>query len=30
VRVGAWVLLFLSLFVFVAWRLSAAYWKDVK
>ena len=30
VRVGAWVLLFLSRCVFVAWRLSAAYWKDVK
>ena len=21
---------FLSLFVFVAWRLNAAYWKDIK
>lgn len=30
VRVGAWVLLFLGLFVLVAWRLNAAYWKDIK
>ncbi|MDA9719468.1 cytochrome c1, partial [Betaproteobacteria bacterium] len=25
-----WVLLFLGIFVFVAWRLNAAYWKDIK
>ena len=30
IRVGVWVLLFLSLFTLVAWRLNAAYWKDVK
>jgi ubiquinol-cytochrome c reductase cytochrome c1 subunit len=30
VRVGVWVLLFLSLFSLIAWRLNAAYWKDVK
>ena len=30
VRVGVWVLLFLGLFTIVAWRLNAAYWKDVK
>ncbi len=30
VRVGVWVLLFLGLFTFVAWRLNAAFWKDVK
>ena len=30
VRVGAWVLLFLGLFIIVAWRLNAAYWKDIK
>ena len=30
VRVGAWVLLFLGLFIVVAWRLNASYWKDVK
>jgi ubiquinol-cytochrome c reductase cytochrome c1 subunit len=28
-RIGVWVLLFLGLFIFVAWRLNAAYWKDV-
>ena len=30
VRVGAWVLMFLGLFVVIAWRLNASYWKDVK
>ena len=30
VRVGIWVLLFLGVFTFFAWRLNAAYWKDVK
>jgi ubiquinol-cytochrome c reductase cytochrome c1 subunit len=30
VRVGVWVLLFLGVFTLVAWRLNAAYWKDVK
>ena len=30
VRIGVWVLLFLLLFSFVAWRLNAAFWKDVK
>ncbi|MES2509623.1 MAG: cytochrome c1 [Pseudomonadota bacterium] len=29
-RVGVWVLLFLLCLTFVAWRLNAAYWKDVK
>jgi len=29
-RVGVWVLLFLGLFTLFAWRLNAAYWKDVK
>ena len=29
-RIGVWVLLFLSIFTVVAWRLNAAYWKDVK
>lgn len=29
-RVGVWVLLFLGLFTVIAWRLNAAYWKDVK
>jgi ubiquinol-cytochrome c reductase cytochrome c1 subunit len=30
VRIGVWVLLFLGLFTLIAWRLNAAYWKDVK
>lgn len=30
VRIGVWVLLFLAMFTFLAWRLNAAYWKDVK
>ena len=30
VRVGVWVLLFLLGFTFLAWRLNAAFWKDVK
>jgi ubiquinol-cytochrome c reductase cytochrome c1 subunit len=30
VRLGVWVLMFLALFWVVAWRLNAAYWKDVK
>jgi ubiquinol-cytochrome c reductase cytochrome c1 subunit len=30
VRLGTWVLLFLAGFWIVAWRLNAAYWKDVK
>lgn len=30
VQVGVWVLMFLLLFVFAAWRLNAAYWKDIK
>ena len=29
-RVGVWVLLFLLFMTFVAWRLNAAFWKDVK
>ncbi|UUX96829.1 cytochrome c1 [Aquabacterium sp. J223] len=29
-RIGVWVLLYLGLFIVVAWRLNAAYWKDVK
>jgi len=27
---AVWVLLFLSLFAFLAWRLNASYWKEVK
>lgn len=30
VRLGVFVLLFLGLFTLIAWRLNAAYWKDVK
>jgi ubiquinol-cytochrome c reductase cytochrome c1 subunit len=30
VRIGAWVMLFLAMFTLVAWRLNAAYWKDIK
>ena len=30
VRVGVWVLIFLCIFTVFAWRLNAAYWKDVK
>jgi ubiquinol-cytochrome c reductase cytochrome c1 subunit len=29
-RLGVWVLLFLSLFAFLVWRLNASYWKEVK
>ena len=29
VQVGVWVLLFLLVFTFFAWRLNAAYWRDV-
>jgi ubiquinol-cytochrome c reductase cytochrome c1 subunit len=30
VRLGVWVLIFMAIFTLVAWRLNAAYWKDVK
>jgi ubiquinol-cytochrome c reductase cytochrome c1 subunit len=29
-RLGVWVLLFLGVFAFIAWRLNASYWKDIK
>lgn len=29
-RLGVWVVLFLSLFAFLAWRLNASFWKEVK
>ena len=29
-RLGVWVLLFLGMFTVFAWRLNAAYWKDVR
>jgi ubiquinol-cytochrome c reductase cytochrome c1 subunit len=30
VRIGVWVLLFLAAFTLVAWRMNAAFWKDIK
>jgi ubiquinol-cytochrome c reductase cytochrome c1 subunit len=30
VRIGVWVLIFLLGLTFVAWRLNAAFWKDIK
>jgi len=30
VRLGVWVLIFLSVFTVITWRLNAAYWKDIK
>ena len=30
VRIGVWVMMFLAIFTVFAWRLNAAYWKDVK
>lgn len=30
VRVGVWVLLFLGVFTVIAWRLNAAFWKNVR
>jgi ubiquinol-cytochrome c reductase cytochrome c1 subunit len=30
VQIGVWVLLFLLLLTFAAWRLNVAFWKDVK
>lgn len=29
-QIGLWVLLYLGLFLAIAWRLNAVYWKDVK
>ena len=29
-RLGVWVLIFLGIFTVIAWRLNAAYWKDIK
>lgn len=29
-RLGVWVLIFLAVFTVIAWRLNAAFWKDVK
>lgn len=30
IRIGAWVMLFLAVFLVIVWRLNAAFWKDVK
>lgn len=30
IRVGVWVLLFLTVMTLFTWRLNAAYWKDIK
>lgn len=30
IRVGVWVLLFLGVFTLIAWRLNAAFWRNVK
>jgi ubiquinol-cytochrome c reductase cytochrome c1 subunit len=30
VRIGVWVLLYLLVFTFIAWRLNAAFWRDVR
>ena len=30
VRIGVWVMIFLAAFTVVAWRLNAAFWKDIK
>jgi ubiquinol-cytochrome c reductase cytochrome c1 subunit len=30
VRIGVWVMLFLGIFIIIAWRLNAAFWKDIK
>jgi ubiquinol-cytochrome c reductase cytochrome c1 subunit len=30
VQIGVWVLFYLLIFAFIAWRLNAAYWKEVK
>ena len=29
-RIGVWVMLFLAVFTIFAWRMNAAFWKDVK
>jgi ubiquinol-cytochrome c reductase cytochrome c1 subunit len=30
VRLGVWVLIYLAIFTLIAWRLNAAFWKDIK
>ena len=30
VQIGVWVMLFLLIFMVIAWRLNASYWKDIR
>jgi ubiquinol-cytochrome c reductase cytochrome c1 subunit len=30
VQLGVWVLMFLLVFFVIAWRLNAAFWKDIR
>jgi len=30
VRIGVWVLMFLLVFMFIAWRLNASFWKEIR
>jgi ubiquinol-cytochrome c reductase cytochrome c1 subunit len=30
VRLGVWVMMFLAVFMVLAWRLNASFWKDIK
>ncbi len=30
VRIGVWVMIFLLIFMFIAWRLNASFWKDIR
>ena len=30
VQIGVWVMLFLLIFLVIAWRLNASYWKDIR
>lgn len=30
IQMGVWIMIFLSIFTLLAWRLNATYWKDIK
>jgi ubiquinol-cytochrome c reductase cytochrome c1 subunit len=30
VQIGVWIMLFLLIFMVIAWRLNASYWKDIR
>jgi ubiquinol-cytochrome c reductase cytochrome c1 subunit len=30
VRIGVWVMIFLLIFMFIAWRLNASFWKEIR